>query len=37
MTNEKIKVIIGGLLHDIGKPIQREIHSINHSDAGYYF
>lgn len=37
MEKDKLRVIIGGLLHDIGKPAQRGNKTINHSDAGYDF
>ena len=37
MEKDKLKVIAGGLLHDIGKPAQRGDKTINHSEAGYAF
>lgn len=37
MDKNKLRIIIGGLLHDIGKPAQRGNRTINHSDAGYEF
>lgn len=37
MEKDKLSVIAGGLLHDIGKPAQRGNKTINHSDAGYDF
>ena len=38
MTDEKIKLIIGSLLHDIGKVVYREGDDRrNHSISGYDF
>lgn len=38
MSEEEVKVVIGGLLHDIGKVVQRSNgKKINHSQMGYDF
>lgn len=37
MEKDKLRVIIGGLLHDIGKPAQRGKRCLSHSIEGYYF
>jgi len=37
VEKNKLNVILGGLLHDIGKPAQRGDKTISHSDAGYVF
>ena len=37
MEKDKYRVIIGGLLHDVGKPVQRRDRGVNHSKAGTEF
>ena len=37
MNDNQRKVIIGGLLHDIGKVLYRSDDSRNHSQSGYDF
>lgn len=37
MEKDKLRVIIGGLLHDIGKPAQRGRRCASHSEEGYNF
>ncbi len=37
MTDEQIKLIIGSLLHDIGKVVYRTGNGQNHSQSGYEF
>lgn len=37
MTEKEIKIVIGGLLHDIGKVIYRTGNSKSHSQSGYEF
>ncbi|MCD8090356.1 MAG: type III-A CRISPR-associated protein Cas10/Csm1 [Clostridiales bacterium] len=37
MDSDKIRVICGGLLHDIGKPVYRSEKSKNHSLSGFEF
>ena len=37
MQNDKYKIAVGGLLHDIGKPVQRRDRGVNHSKAGEEF
>ncbi len=37
MTEEKIQLIVGGLLHDIGKVIYRQKDGRKHSVSGYDF
>lgn len=37
MTDDQLRVIAGGLLHDIGKVIYRAADHKNHSESGYQF
>ena len=37
MTDRQLKIIIGGLLHDIGKILYRDDDGRNHSQSGYDF
>ena len=37
MTEEEVKITIGGLLHDVGKVIYRTGNSKSHSESGYEF
>ena len=37
MTREKVQLIVGGLLHDIGKVIYRQGDGRKHSVSGYEF
>ncbi len=37
MRKNKMRVILGGLLHDTGKPVQRRDKTVNHSIAGENF
>lgn len=37
MTDRQLKIIIGGLLHDIGKILYRDNDGRNHSQSGYDF
>lgn len=37
MTDQQLKVVIGGLLHDIGKILYRNDDGRNHSQSGYEF
>lgn len=37
MTDERIKLIIGSLLHDVGKIIYRTSDRRTHAESGYHF
>ena len=37
MEDKKLKQIIGGLLHDVGKVLYRSADGRNHSVSGYEF
>ena len=37
MQEKQLEIIIGGLLHDIGKVLYRASDGRNHSDSGYDF
>lgn len=37
MTDKKLKLIVGALLHDIGKVLYRADDHRNHSESGYHF
>lgn len=37
MTDRQLKVIIGGLLHDVGKVLYRSGDGRSHEESGYYF
>lgn len=37
MTDEQLRIVVGGLLHDVGKILYRSVDGRNHSESGYYF